>query len=144
MTEPDGRAGQEAARLVAAAQEWLRTSAPHLAPVGDDGQPCSCPLCRAVVGLREADPDTVARWVDTAVAGVSAALAAVASNGSVPADDAGDAPASDVGHDGAAEDGAYEPGDEGTAGPGVGHDGGGARRVRRITLDDGPADEGAR
>jgi len=63
----DPRAGHEAARLLAAAQDWLRTSAPHLAPVADDGQPCSCPVCRAVAGLREADPDSVGRWVDTAV-----------------------------------------------------------------------------
>jgi hypothetical protein len=63
----DPRAGHEAARLLAAAQDWLRTSAPHLAPVADDGQPCSCPVCRAVAGLREADPDAVGRWVDTAV-----------------------------------------------------------------------------
>ena len=54
MTGTDPRAGQEAARLLAAAQDWLRTSAPHLAPVADDGAPCSCPLCRAVAGLREA------------------------------------------------------------------------------------------
>ena len=82
MTEPDGRTGQEAARLLAAAQDWLRTSAPHLAPVGDSGEPCSCPLCKAVVGLREADPDAVARWVDAAVTGVSTALASVAASAS--------------------------------------------------------------
>jgi hypothetical protein len=75
MTVDDGRAGQEAARLLAAAQEWLRTSAPHLAPVGPDGELCSCPLCRAVVSLRDTDPDVVGRWVDAAVAGVSAVLA---------------------------------------------------------------------
>ena len=72
MSGPDPRAGREAARLLAAAQDWLRTSAPHLAPVGPDGEPCSCPLCRAVAGLREADPDSVGRWVDSAVAAVGA------------------------------------------------------------------------
>ena len=68
MSEHEQRAGAEAARLVAAAQEWLRASAPHLAPVDAEGNPCSCPLCRAVVGVREADPDQVARWVETTMA----------------------------------------------------------------------------
>jgi hypothetical protein len=79
VSETDGRAGQEAARLLSAAQDWLRTSAPHLAPVNGDGEPCSCPLCRAVVAARDADPDTLARWVDAAVLGVSAAVAQAAS-----------------------------------------------------------------
>jgi hypothetical protein len=78
MSEHDGdgaRAGQEAARLLAAAQDWLRTSAPHLAPVSPEGEPCSCPLCRLVVTVREADPDAVASWVDSAVAAATAAFA---------------------------------------------------------------------
>ncbi len=75
MTGPDPRAGQEAARLLAAAQDWLRTSAPHLAPVSPDGEPCSCPLCRAVAGLREADPDSVGRWVDSAVTALGSLVA---------------------------------------------------------------------
>lgn len=133
MSQQEGRAGQEAARLVAAAQEWLRTSAPHLAPVGDDGEPCSCPLCRAVVGLREADPDTVARWVDTAVTGVSAALAAVAASTAGPAD----APAADGPDERVAPEATGESAAGGPADPGVGHDGPGGRRVRRVTLDDG-------
>lgn len=77
MTESyDGpRAGQEAARLLAAAQDWLRTSAPHLAPVDADGETCACPLCRAVAGVREADPESVGRWVDAAVAAATSVLA---------------------------------------------------------------------
>ena len=75
MTGTDPRAGQEAARLLAAAQGWLRTSAPHLAPVSADGEPCSCPLCRAVVGLREADPESVGRWVDSAVSALGSLVA---------------------------------------------------------------------
>ena len=132
MTEPDGRAGQEAARLRSAAQDWLRTSAPHLAPVGDDGEPCSCPLCKAVVGLREADPDSVARWVDTAVTGVSAALAAVAANASDRGAPHGEQtePAADA--EGASYD--ASSGDD-PGGDEVGHDGPGQGRVRRIRLD---------
>jgi len=96
MSTPDPRAGQEAARLVAAAQDWLRTSAPHLAPVSADGEPCSCPVCRAVAGLREADPDSVGRWVDSAVSALgalvaqagdlAAAGATAAKNGGAPKD----------------------------------------------------------
>ena len=92
MTASDPRAGQEAARLLTAAQEWLRTSAPHLAPVASDGAPCSCPVCRAVSGLREADPDSVARWVDSAVAAATALatqaadLAAAATRSAPPPD----------------------------------------------------------
>jgi hypothetical protein len=138
MTEPDGRAGQEAARLLSAAQDWMRTSAPHLAPVGDDGEPCSCPLCRAVVGLRDADPDSVARWVDAAVTGVSAALASVAAAaapdgaGSARTGSARAGTATDEGTTGSsydASDGDAPVSDE------VGHDGPRARRVRRIPLD---------
>jgi hypothetical protein len=136
MTGPggsEGRAGQEAARLLSAAQDWLRTSAPHLAPVGDDGEPCSCPLCRAVVGLRDADPDSVARWVDAAVTGVSTALAQVAdaTSATAAAAEDGDGAGADVaeGSGGGTSDGAApEPGE-------VGHDGDAPRRVRRIRLD---------
>ena len=71
MTSDEPRAGVEAARLLAAAQDWLRTSAPHLAPVDVDGTPCSCPLCRVVANVREADPDDVARLVDSAVTALS-------------------------------------------------------------------------
>ena len=77
MTE-DARAGQEAARLLAAAQDWLRTSAPHLAPVGEDGETCSCPLCRVVASVREADPEVVGGWVDAALAAATSALAPTA------------------------------------------------------------------
>ena len=70
MTD-DPRAGGEAARLFAAAQDWLRTSAPHFAPTDVDGSPCSCPVCRVVASVRDADPDDVARFVDSAVAAVS-------------------------------------------------------------------------
>lgn len=68
MSEHEQLAGAEAARLVGALQDWLRASAPHLAPVDADGNPCSCPLCRAVVGVREADPEQVGRWVESTVA----------------------------------------------------------------------------
>ena len=116
MTGTDPRAGQEAARLLAAAQDWLRTSAPHLAPVSADGEPCSCPLCRAVVGLREADPESVGRWVDSAVSALgslvaqagdlaAAAGAGEAENDAGSEDDAQDDEAdAEVRHDAGAQD----------------------------------------
>jgi len=101
VTGTDPRAGQEAARLLAAAQDWLRTSAPHLAPVSADGEPCSCPLCRAVVGLREADPESVGRWVDSAV---SALGSLVAQAGDLAAAAGADEATNDAGAGAGAED----------------------------------------
>jgi hypothetical protein len=86
MSEETPRAGTEAARLLAAAQDWLASAAPHLAPVDDDGRTCPCPLCRVVATVREADADEVGRWVDAAVAGLGAALRDVVPE---PADDLG-------------------------------------------------------
>jgi len=80
VTDPAPRAGAEAARLLVAAQQWLRGSAPHLAPVDAAGEPCSCPVCRGIVRLRDGDPESVGRWVDTAVAAVERVLADVAAS----------------------------------------------------------------
>lgn len=136
MSADEGRAGQEAARLVAAAQDWLRTSAPHLAPVGEDGEPCSCPLCRAVVSLREADPDSVSRWVDAAVVGMSAALTQVAAAAADLAAQTRDVATTDERVEG--DEG--RPGGDSSPAPATsedatGHDG--PRGIRRIPLDDG-------
>jgi hypothetical protein len=154
MTDDQPRAGTEAARLLAAAQEWLRTSAPHLAPVDVDGTPCSCPVCRVVASVREADPDDVTRFVDSAVGALSSlAVQAADLAGTVreqaatwaspetyddEADD--DAPGyavdvdevdddSDLGADDDVDSGAEgDDGDEGEAAPGP-------RTVRRITIE---------
>jgi hypothetical protein len=134
----DPRAGQEAARLLAAAQDWLRTSAPHLAPLADDGAPCSCPVCRAVAGLREADPDAVGRWVDSAVTALGSLVSQAGdlATARVQVDD--EVPRGD-GPDDGATDQVDEPGehvgedDPRAAGPG--QDGPRPRRVRRIPLD---------
>lgn len=150
------RAGQEAARLLGAAQEWLRTSAPHLAPVTDDGEPCSCPLCRAVVSVREADPDSVARWVDSAVAAATSVLAQAGERlaATTGADDDADGDAGDVDDDGYAvadSDGDGDDDDSDSDSDGddlaimldpededdlAGQDGPRERGVRRIPLDD--------
>ena len=145
MSDSDDRpaAGTEAARLLAAAQDWLRTSAPHLAPTGVDGSPCSCPVCRAVVSVRDADPDSVARWVDLAVAGVSAAVSQAAAAAGDLASRRPDASTEAGGASAPDEAGASDPQGYADASsakvsppdPGVGHDGPGRPRVRRVPLD---------
>jgi hypothetical protein len=134
MTDPDPRAGQEAARLLAAAQDWLRTSAPHLAPVAEDGEPCSCPLCRAVAGIRDADPDIVGRWVDSAVAAVTSLATQLAEQTSPSAAAADDRGGTEDDHD-------AESPERTDIGAVTGQDEPRARGVRRIPLerDQGPA-----
>lgn len=95
------RAGQEAAKLLAAAQDWLRTSAPHVAPLDAEGRTCACPLCRIVAGVRDADPVALGSWVDAAVAAATTTLAQAAETLAPPAPSeegsAGDAGSSDDG-----------------------------------------------
>jgi hypothetical protein len=133
----DPRAGQEAARLLATAQDWLRTSAPHLAPVGDDGETCSCPLCRVVVSVRDVDPDVVGRWVDAAVAAATGALAQAGSPTSPtdpdPEPDA--APAESASSDATDEPGRDAPADDVGDPAGTGQDAANGRRVRTIPVE---------
>jgi hypothetical protein len=156
----DPRAGHEAARLLAAAQDWLRTSAPHLAPVADDGEPCSCPVCRAVAGLREADPDAVGRWVDTAVATLGSLVAQagdLAAKATTAAEDAdgydetdtdetdtdeadADEDVADAGDDEAPD--AMTPAEQAPDGGDERQDGPAPRRVRRIPLEPQDDDPG--
>lgn len=130
------RAGVEAAKLLTAAQEWLRTAAPHLAPVDADGETCPCPVCRGIVRLRETDPDSVARWVDGAVAAVehvlgeAAAGVAQATGGTAPSSEE-PAPPARGDRDAAAPE---QPGADDPAM--AGHDDARTRRVRRIPIDD--------
>jgi hypothetical protein len=150
MTADQPRAGAEAARLIAAAQDWLRTSAPHLAPVDVDGTPCSCPLCRVVATVREADPDDVTRLVDTAVSALSS-LAVQASDlaGSVrdqaatwaspeayePDADEDDAPGYAVDVDEVDDEVDDDEAPGAAAESGAGSAGDGPRTVRRITIE---------
>lgn len=142
----DPRAGQEAAKLLAAAQDWLRTSAPHFAPVDADGSTCTCPVCKVVAGVREADPDVVGRWVDSALAAATTVLSQAGERLASPAgesaddpdeadtawsdyvvdvDDADDADAAADDEDAAAE----------RPQPAAGQDDQGTRGVRRIPLE---------
>lgn len=124
MTDDAPRAGAEAARLLAAAQDWLRDSAPHLAPVDDDGQTCSCPVCRGIVKLRDGDPESVGRWVDTAVAAFERVVADLAASRPAAAPDGADAPG-----------GAAAPEDRVTPAPDEAAESERPRRVRKVPLD---------
>lgn len=136
MTQEAPRAGAEAAQLFVAAQEWLRASAPHLAPVAADGETCPCPVCRGIAKVRDTDPDSVARWVDGAVTALetvigqaAAGLAQAAGGPSASPADNGD-PATDD-----------QPADDGTAQ--TGHDAPRTRRVRRIPILDDASSSGS-
>ena len=137
MTGPEPRAGHEAARLLAAAQDWLRTSAPHLAPLAPDGEPCSCPVCRAVAGLREADPDSVGRWVDSAVTTIGSLVVQAGDLAASRSPEATDADAGEP--DDTAGDDGYATVDDSRAEDATeevlpGQDGPRPRRVRRIPI----------
>ncbi len=75
-----GSAAEEAARLLAAAEEWARSrgnallNAEHLATGAPE---CTvCPLCTTVSALRGVHPDVVTHLLDAARSVVSAVQAA--------------------------------------------------------------------
>jgi hypothetical protein len=67
--------GEDIARVVATAQEWLRTQASHLAPIDEQGQTCVCPLCRVVATVRDVDPEMAATWLSAALSSFTSTLA---------------------------------------------------------------------
>jgi hypothetical protein len=77
-----GSAAQEAARLLAAAEEWARTRAGRL--LDDEhlatGSPActTCPVCTAVTALRAVRPETVEHLLDAAASLVAALRSAAA------------------------------------------------------------------
>lgn len=136
MSDADARAGREAARFLAAAQDWLRSSAPHLAPTAADGETCSCPVCRAVAGVRDADPEAVGRWVDAAVASVGALLAQASDLAPASSSEAEEGPTPG----GAEADTATTSADGAARTAEARQDGARPRRVRRVPVtraDDG-------
>ena len=137
MSDEGPRAGGEAARLLAAAQDWLASSAPHLAPVDEDGRTCPCPLCRVIAAVREADPEEVGQWVDAAVAGLGAALRDAVPEDPADAEEPAEAPAAGPLVD-SAEDLGGDPGE----GPGE-EEPATAPRVRRIEVRSEEPEEGS-
>jgi hypothetical protein len=67
--------GDDISKVITTAQEWLRTQAPHLAPVDAQGETCPCPLCKVVATVRDIDPESAATWVNTAFAAFTSTLA---------------------------------------------------------------------
>jgi hypothetical protein len=102
-----------------------------------------------VVGLREADPDVVGRWVDSAVSALGSLvaqagdLAASADRSRAEASDdtvADSGP--DSGPDTGSDDGEDGPGEDDSWEGGARQDGPTPRRVRRIPLDGTAEDTG--
>jgi hypothetical protein len=77
---PVGSAAEEAARLFAAAEEWLRarTGAP-LDADGRHGAVCAvCPLCQGIAAVRAVRPETVEHLLDATASFVAALRSTVA------------------------------------------------------------------
>jgi len=92
VTAP-GSAADEAARLFAAVQDWVRTRA---AGLSDDehlatGSPeCTvCPLCQAVSALRQVKPETVEHLLDAAASVVAAVRVTLAAEAPGPSNRSG-------------------------------------------------------
>jgi hypothetical protein len=80
--QPVGSAAEEAARLFAAAEEWLRTRTGALDPGGPHGAECAvCPLCQGIAAVRAVRPETVEHLLD-ATASFVAALRSTVGTGS--------------------------------------------------------------
>ena len=71
-----GSAADEAAKLFAAAEHWVRTRAAGLVDaehVATGSAECTlCPLCRALAALRQVTPETVDHLLDAAASVVAA------------------------------------------------------------------------
>ena len=81
---PVGSAAEEAARLFAAAEEWVRTrSGVHVEGVATGAPECSvCPVCQGISALRQVRPETVEHLLDAAASFVAALRTTV--SGHVP------------------------------------------------------------
>ena len=78
MPEAVGSAGEEAARLLAAVQDWARArfDSEHLATGGAECQ--VCPVCQGIALLRQVKPETAEHLLDAAASFVAALKSAVA------------------------------------------------------------------
>ncbi|MHB8961468.1 MAG: hypothetical protein ACYDAN_17820 [Candidatus Limnocylindrales bacterium] len=93
---PVGSAAEEAARLFAAAEEWVRTRAGgHLDGLATGAPECTvCPVCQGISALRQVRPETVEHLLDSAASFVAALRSTV--SGHAPPPDGGRRP--DVQH----------------------------------------------
>ena len=80
---PVGSAAEEAARLFAAAEEWMRTRAGvHLDGLATGSAECTvCPVCQGISALRQVRPETVEHLLDAAASFVAALRTTVSGAG---------------------------------------------------------------
>jgi hypothetical protein len=73
-SQPVGSAAEEAARLFAAAEEWVRTrTGGHLDGLATGAAECTvCPVCQGISALRGVRPETVEHLLDAAASFVAA------------------------------------------------------------------------
>jgi hypothetical protein len=71
---PVGSAAEEAARLFAAAEDWLRTrTGGHLDGLATGAPECSvCPLCQGIAAVKQVRPETVEHLLDATASFVAA------------------------------------------------------------------------
>ena len=93
---PVGSAAEEAARLFAAAEDWVRNrSGVHLDGLATGAPECTvCPVCQGISALRHVRPETVEHLLDAAASFVAALRSTV--NGHAGAPESGRRP--DVQH----------------------------------------------
>ena len=77
-SETLGSVAEEAARLIAAAQEWARTRFDHEHLATGSAECQVCPLCQVIGLVRRTQPETYAHLVDAATS-MAAALRSVVS-----------------------------------------------------------------
>ena len=73
-TPPVGSAAEEAARLFAAAEQWLRArSGGHLDGLATGAPECSaCPVCQGIAAVKQVRPETVEHLLDATASFVAA------------------------------------------------------------------------
>jgi hypothetical protein len=84
---PVGSAAEEAARLFAAAEQWLRertagpVGASHASGPGGGAECAVCPLCQGIAAVRSIRPETVEHLLDATASFVAALRSTVAAGG---------------------------------------------------------------
>ena len=81
-TPPVGSAAEEAARLFAAAEQWLRARTGEAGADGGHGAECAvCPLCQGIAAVRSVRPETVEHLLDATASFVAALRSTVGAAG---------------------------------------------------------------
>jgi hypothetical protein len=72
MNDSVGSAAEEAARLLAAVQDWARTRFDHEHLATGSAECQVCPVCQGIAALRQVRPETVEHLLDAAASFVAA------------------------------------------------------------------------